>query len=85
MPSKLGSDYHNYKQYFSVILLVVVDSDYWFMYVDIGAYGKSSESNLFQYFILIISRTIHNLIVYIYQFPYGLALTCWFNMTKYQI
>ena len=48
MPPKSGSDYYNYKQYFSVILLAVVDSDYCFTYVDIGAYGKSSDSNVFQ-------------------------------------
>lgn len=47
-PSKSGSDYYNYKNYFSVVLLAVVDADYCFTFVDIGACGKFSDANIFQ-------------------------------------
>lgn len=35
-----GSMNLNYKNYFSIVLLAVINSDYKFVYVDIGAYGK---------------------------------------------
>lgn len=43
-----GSMNLNYKHYFSIVLMAVVDSDYKFIYVDIGAYGKDSDSSIFQ-------------------------------------
>lgn len=43
-----GSMNLNYKQYFSIVLMAVVDADYRFIYVDIGAYGKDSDSSIFQ-------------------------------------
>lgn len=36
-PLKSGSLYYNYKEYFSVVLLAVVDAQFRFMYVDVGA------------------------------------------------
>lgn len=47
-PAHTGSMYFNYKQYFSIVLLAVVDSDYKFTYVDIGAYGKDCDSTVFK-------------------------------------
>lgn len=44
----LGSMYYNYKGYSSVVLMAVVDSDYIFIYVDIGSYGKDCDSMIFQ-------------------------------------
>lgn len=41
-----GSMYLNYKQFFSIVLLAIVDADYRFIYVDIGAYGKDSDSSI---------------------------------------
>lgn len=47
-PYLSGSLFCNYKNYYSIILLAVADSNYSFVYVDIGAYGKDSDSNIFQ-------------------------------------
>lgn len=47
-PSSSGSLFYNYKQFFSILLLAVSDSNYRFLYVDIGAYGKSSDSTIFK-------------------------------------
>lgn len=43
-----GSMNLNYKHYFSIVLMAIVDSDYKFVYVDIGAYGKDCDSSIFQ-------------------------------------
>ena len=47
-PSKSGSQYYNYKKLFSTVLLAVVDADYCFVVVDIGAYEKNSHGGVLQ-------------------------------------
>lgn len=47
-PKNTGSLFFNYKSYFSIVLLAVVDVNYKFTYVDIGAYGKEGDSGIFQ-------------------------------------
>nr|XP_042909489.1 protein ALP1-like [Parasteatoda tepidariorum] len=43
-----GSLYHNYKHFFSTVLLAVCDANYCFLYVNVGSYGKSNDSTIFQ-------------------------------------
>lgn len=47
-PDHSGSLFFNYKNYNSIVLLALVDTNYKFIYVDIGAYGKECDSTVFQ-------------------------------------
>lgn len=46
-PAHTGSLYYNYKSFFSTVLLAICDANYSFLYVDVGAYGKSSDAAVF--------------------------------------
>lgn len=46
-PSLGGTYYYNYKKYFSIVLLAIVDSAYKFLYVDVGATGSGSDGGVF--------------------------------------
>ncbi|KAG8224494.1 hypothetical protein J437_LFUL003217 [Ladona fulva] len=43
-----NSMYFNYKGFSSVVLMAVAVSDYRFIYVDVGSYGKDCDSNIFK-------------------------------------
>ncbi|CAH2012014.1 unnamed protein product [Acanthoscelides obtectus] len=45
-PEDSGSMYFNYKGYCSIVLMVIADSNYNFIYVDVGAYGKDCDSSV---------------------------------------
>lgn len=39
--------FYNYKQYCSLVLMTVADSEYKFIFVDVGSYGKDADSTIF--------------------------------------
>ena len=51
-PRKSGSLYHNYKGFFSIILLGLVDAEYKFLWVDVGIPGSNSDAGIFNDSIL---------------------------------
>ena len=46
-PANSGSDYYNYKGFFSIILLAVVTSDYKFLWIDVSGKGSSSDAQIY--------------------------------------
>jgi len=46
-PAKSGSRFFNHKGFFSIVLLAVVDADYRFLWVNIGAEGSCSDAGIF--------------------------------------
>lgn len=46
-PGKTGSLYYNFKGFFSIVMLAVVDANYKFIWADVGAPGSSSDAGIF--------------------------------------
>ena len=47
-PPNTGSDFYNYKSFFSSVFLAFVGPQYQFLYLDVGCQGRSSDSGIFR-------------------------------------
>jgi len=47
-PNESGSQFFNYSNFFSTVLMAVTDADSCFVSVEVGAYGSSSDSSVFK-------------------------------------
>ena len=47
-PPKSGSVYFNYTKFYSIILHAVVDANYKFLYIEVGAPGSAGESGIWR-------------------------------------
>ena len=46
-PKNTGALYHNYKEFFSIVMLALVDGQYKFRWVDAGTAGSCSDAQIF--------------------------------------
>ncbi|XP_060780515.1 putative nuclease HARBI1 [Neoarius graeffei] len=46
-PAESGSLYYNYKGFYSIVLLALVDSDYKFLWADLGGLGSASDAQIY--------------------------------------
>ena len=46
-PPKTGSMYYNYKGFYSVVLMALVDADYKFIWADVGGTGSESDAQIY--------------------------------------
>ena len=46
-PKCSGSEYCNYKGFFSLVILALVDYDYKFMFIDLGCQGRISDGGVY--------------------------------------
>ena len=46
-PAKSGSQYYNYKGFYSVVLMALVDADYKFIWADVGSMGAASDLQVY--------------------------------------
>ena len=52
---RFGSDFHNYKAFYSMVLLVFVDYDYCFLAADPGAQEQISDDDVFKIFAMYLA------------------------------
>ena len=46
-PFKSGSQYYNYKHFYSIVLFALVDADYKFIWADLGGTGSASDAQIY--------------------------------------
>ena len=46
-PANSESDFYNFHEFYSIVLMAVADAHYKFIYIDVGAKGKENDSTIF--------------------------------------
>ncbi|XP_068250352.1 putative nuclease HARBI1 [Palaemon carinicauda] len=46
-PAKSGSQYFNYKGFYSIVLMALADADYKFIWADVGGTGSASDAQIY--------------------------------------
>lgn len=62
-PNNSGSLFFNYKEYYSMVLLAIVDADCKFIAVDVGSYGREGDAGNFKYTELLWRSFYHKLLL----------------------
>ena len=47
-PKHSGSQFYNYKGFYSIVLMAIVDADYNFIFADVGCQGRISDGGVFR-------------------------------------
>ncbi|CAH2001490.1 unnamed protein product [Acanthoscelides obtectus] len=48
-PPHSGAQYYNYKNFYSIVLLALVNANYEFIYIDVGKNGRHSDGGILEY------------------------------------
>jgi hypothetical protein len=61
-PPKSGPEFYNYKGFFSIVLMAVVDADYNFIFADVGCQGRISDGGVMKNTIVwkkLVNNALH--------------------------
>lgn len=47
-PPRSGAQYYNYKNFYSIVLMALVNSNYEFIFVDVGKNGRLSDGGVIE-------------------------------------
>ncbi|KAL4104313.1 hypothetical protein QTP88_019614 [Uroleucon formosanum] len=68
-PNNSGSLYFNYKDYFSIVLMAMVDANYKFIAINVGSFGREGDSGIF-----VKSNMGQQILNFTFKFPQDCAL-----------